>query len=125
MNGDYEDIRAGVREGRLGAETARLMMEQRQRDIRAHSNEHAANLAHQAIDRAFGRPDPASEFAHLFPPHSPYIEGDEDEEGTGHYMPRRTQRVYDNQRRASAPVTDAEVFRTMYGYDAPESYFDE
>src|SRR4051794_13093911 len=83
------DLIEGLRDGRLGEQTARAWLAQEAAErrtvrasrpfsfesgpgqIRAHSNKQAADIAHQAVDRAFGRADQQDEYSALFNPRGP------------------------------------------------------
>lgn len=119
---DYEDIIAGVRAGRLTAESARRLLDQRHRDISAHSHAQALQDAHQALDRGHKANYSDDEFAHLFPPGAKPLDPDDDED-QDITLPNKP-KVFDKEKRASAfePYSDEELFRALY---PPGSRFED
>ena len=90
-------------------------------EIRAHSHQQALKEAHQALDNGHPANYPDDEFAKLFPPHDP-LGPPEDEDDPdnptgpgGHLQIRRPPKVSNQQKRASAPYTDDELFRGLFG----------
>jgi hypothetical protein len=57
------------------------------------------------------------EFSALFPPTAPLGAPDDDDEEPSPAEPRRAA--------ASAVLSDADVFKQLYGYDAPSGYFED
>lgn len=121
---DYADIVAGVREGRFTAEGARRMLEQRQRDVRAHSNAQALKQAHDALDRGHPANYSDDEFSGLFNPSTPLGPDDDDTSmtGPGHFTPpikrpvqQSEQSAWPRQQKASAPLSDDELFTALWG----------
>lgn len=117
-----------LREGRISVETAARWVEMEQqadrrdvraaaRQVRAHSTQQALQQAHNALDFGFGaHPDPASEFARLYPPGQYGPDDDEDQSEDHNYAPQRSPNVQQGGTRASAAyMSDAERFRLLFG----------
>lgn len=117
---EIEEIRRGLRDGRLTATGAARLLEARaaaRREVTAHSHAQALQDAHDALDRGHPANYSSDDFARVFPPSAP-LGPDEDDTsmtGPGHFAPPPRRQVSDQQKRASAePYTDEELFRALY-----------
>lgn len=115
---DYEDIVAGVREGRFTAEGARRMLEQRQRDVRAHTHAQALQEAHDALNRGHKGSYTTDEFSALFPPSAPLGQPeDDDADAPAHFALPNKSKITDSEKRAAAypPLSEDDEFRALFG----------
>ena len=129
----YEDLVRDYNQGRIVGERALTrLIEQRQRDIKAHSNAQALKQVREVLDRAHpgadvcpecGQPSLPGKHAKgcvtgMFPPSAPYNGDDDPDSPTGpggHYQPKINRPVIDRQKRASAYLSDEELeYRLLY-----------